>query len=311
MSRSPRPETIGPRGRDPTTLFTGPCASALPASFSYKTDTMACTLEAKRFLLLAVGISCLFLVVMAGCASESAKERFEEAEASLSEGRFYEAMEKYSYVADNFQDTPYAPRSLYRVAFIYNRHLKDRREAVNSYYRLYSIHPTSPESMLARKDLAEIYSESGDHAKAVEQYQWLLEKSPGEGEHYKYLIAMEYLKMTDLRQARVELKELLEFARDPDITAKAHFQRANTYYIEGDLARAIEGFRETERKFPDHEVALQALFNMAKALEESGRLKEALAVLEGIKDTYPNKPAVESSIEWIEKRLKKASAEDK
>lgn len=262
----------------------------------------------KHFLCLT--LFAFFCFCLTGCGSERAAERFKKAEQDFGGGRFTEAIEKYDYIANNFQLTPYAPKSWYRIAYIYGHFLGDKRKAIGVYYTLISVYPESPAAFSARRDLAEIYSADGDHTKAVEQYQWMLDniKDPLEGERYRYIIAEEYFKMNDFMQARAEINELLESASSEDIIAKAYLLRANTYYLEGDSNKAIDAYEETISAVPDPEIAFKARFNLAKALEEADRLKEALAVLETLKGEYPNKEAVIASMDWIRKRMREKSS---
>ncbi len=252
----------------------------------------------------------IFCLSLTGCGPESAAKRFKNAEQDFGGGRFTEAIEKYDYIANNFQLTPYAPKSWYRIAYIYGHFLENKRKAIDVYYTLISVYPKSPWTLSARRDLAEIYSADGDHTKAVEQYQWILDnmKDSVEGEKYRYIIAEEYFKMNDFMQARAEINELLENAHSKDIIAKAYFLRANSYYIEGDSNKAIDAYEETISAVPDPKIALKARFNLAKALEGADRLKEALDVLETLKDEYPNKEAVIASMDWIKKRMREKSS---
>ncbi|GMR04518.1 MAG: hypothetical protein BMS9Abin23_0416 [Thermodesulfobacteriota bacterium] len=258
----------------------------------------------KYFLLLTFLV--LSFYPLAGCGSRSAGDRYKEAEDYLGRGEFNEALDRYDFIANNFQTTPYASKSWYRIAYIYGNFLGEERKAINVYYTLISVYPESAEAFSARRDLAGIYSRAGDYTKAVEQYQWLLDnvKDPVEQENYRYIIAEEYFKMNDFMQARAEINELLETAMSENIRARAYFLRANTYYLEGDARMAIRSFEDTISTFPDHDIAVEARFNLAKALEEADRLKEALAVLETLKDEYPSPEAVTASIEWIKKRMR-------
>jgi len=247
----------------------------------------------------------LVLVVLGGCGrGGGASETYMEAEELLGRGKFLIAIEKYDSVARDYAETPFAPKSLYKQALIYNRFLKERQRAIEAYFKLLSLYPESDEAYAARRDLAAVYSASGDHTKAVEQYQWLLDsgREPAKEEDYRYTIALEYFRMNDFEQAKAELKELLAMASKKDIIAKALLLQGDTFYITGDLAGAMKTYEEIISRFAGKPPELRARFNLARTLEESDREDEALKMLEGLRGRYPNKDALERSISGIKAR---------
>ncbi|MFQ5480915.1 MAG: tetratricopeptide repeat protein [Thermodesulfobacteriota bacterium] len=242
--------------------------------------------------------------------NNNASASYIEAEELLGRGKFLLALDKYEFVAEHFETTPFAPLSLYKKALIYNRFLLDKRKAVDAYYKVLSVYPEAKEAYKARQDLAAIYSAAGDHTKAVEQYQWILDSrvEPLKADDYRYIIALEYFKMSDFEQAGAELKELLGSAEKKDIIAKALLLRGDTFYITGKTTEAIKNFEEIISRFPEETVAVRASFNLAKALEDSDKEDEALVILQSLRDTYPNKDVLESTIKGIKTRMRAKKA---
>jgi len=259
----------------------------------------------KKFALMAILI--LPLYILAGCGGpERAPATYLEAEELLGRGKFLLAIDKYDSVAREFESTPFAPRSLYKKALIYNRFLRDKKRAVEAYYQVLSVYPDTAEAYSARLDLAGIYSSSGNRTKAVEQYQWIIDsrREPGKEEDYRYIIALEYFKMNDFEQAQAELKELLSIAVKKDVIAEAELLRGDIFYITGHIPEAIADFEDIISRFAGRPVAIRASFNRAKALEDSGQEAEALEALAGLRKTYPNKEALRRTIEGIKTRMK-------
>jgi len=259
----------------------------------------------KKFALMALLI--LPLYMFAGCGGpERAPATYLEAEELLGRGKFLLAIDKYESVAREFESTPFAPKSLYKKALIYNRFLRDKKRAVEAYYQVLSVYPDTDEAYRARLDLAGIYSASGNRTKAVEQYQWIVDsrREPGKEEDYRYIIALEYFKMNDFEQAQAELKELLSMAVKKNIIAEALLLRGDIFYITGHITEAIADFEDIISRFAGLPVAIRASFNRAKALEDSGQEAEALAVLAGLRETYPNKEALRRTIEGIKTRMR-------
>lgn len=243
--------------------------------------------------------------VFQGCTFDRAQKAFERGEKRLSEGEYGKAIEEYSYVAADFQESPYAPKSLYKITFIYNHHLGDVKGAREAYSRLIVMFPDSPEALEARQDMAAMYSGAGEHRRAIEEYQRLMEDLPEARAKYQYMIAMEYVMMNEFRQARVELVELLDVINNPNLSPVIRYEIANTYYIGGNMDEAIKRYDEIIARFPEHKIIVEVRFAKARALNEEGRLSDALAILKSLDGQYPNAEALKKHIELIEGKLYK------
>lgn len=258
-----------------------------------------------------LALSCLAVLAVVtllhGCSSDPALKDFEKAEELLSSGDYAGALKKYSYIAGNFQASPSAPKSRYKIAFIYGTAVRDAGRAIEAYNTLLFLYPQSAEVVSARKDLAKLYSEIGEYSKSLAQEQWLYKKGYLSDAQFKYQLAMHYVRINDFQQARIEFEALVKSASDKEVLQDAFFQHANTYFLEGDSKKAIEAYDDVLARYPKHKAALEMKFNKAKALEESGRPAEALELLFGIRAEHPNKEAVESSIQSIRERLSEGS----
>ncbi len=245
-------------------------------------------------------------VTFTGCGASEEVRMFEEAERVLSEGQYLPAVEAYSRLINTFPESPHVPGCQYKIAFIYNMYLDDPTGAMNAYSTLLYMFPKSPEAILARADRARIFSGLGDHMGAIEEYQWLLENGPDDkNDGFRYDLAMEYIKINDFGQARIELEELLTKTPSTPLAPGSYYQLANTYYLEGSLEKAVEAYDEVVSRFKGHPVSLEARFSKAAVLEEAGRLKEALKLLKELEDEYPNREVVKIRISSTEERLKK------
>lgn len=247
--------------------------------------------------------------LMSGCSSDPAQKSFDKAEAAFADGKYTDALEKYSSITANYSNTDWGARSQYRIALIYNRHLKDKKKALEAYEALSLLYPGSVEAGKIKEELAGMYAESGDFKKALEQYQRLMQDKPLEREKYQRLIAAQYINMNDFKQARVELGELLKITSDGSLIPDIYYQIANTYYVEGNLTEAINSFDLIISKFKENvKVVTEAKFAKAECLDDAGRLNEALEIFKGLMGSYPNTEALKTRISWIEKRLREGRA---
>jgi TolA-binding protein len=261
-------------------------------------------LEAAKSVVRYFAVLAIAVALFHGCYSDPAQKDFEKAEQLLSSGESAEALRKYAYIANNFQASPSAPKSRYKMAFIYRNSLLDRKEAIETYKTLIFLYPQSAEAVSARKDLAKLYSEIGEYSKALAQEQWLYKQGYLNENQFKYMLAMHYVRINDFKQARIEFESLKSNAGDKEIVQEAYFQHASTYFLEGDSKKAIEAYDDVLSRFPTHKAALDMKFNKAKALEEFGKPLEALELLVSIRGAHPNKAVVDSSIEAIRDRLR-------
>ncbi len=78
-----------------------------------------------------------------------------------------------------------------------------------------------------------------------------------------------------------------------------------SYSLDGRPKKAEQVFRTILKEKPDDPFAVEAKFALATVLEEQGRLRESLRVLNELVGTYPATEALQKKIEKIEKRIKK------
>ncbi len=238
-----------------------------------------------------------------GCFADGARTEYEKAEAHLGEGKYEQALAAYSGVATRFGSSPYGAKSLLRAASIYGAHLGDDDRALKTCSEVIYLYPGTEEAAAARGMKARIYSTRGEHSRAVEEYQALLDQQPEGAGRIRFQVAMEYVKMNDLKQARVELGDLLKRSVAGELQEEVKFQIANTYYLEGDTKEALKGFDGVIKEYPDSPIYYEALFAKARVYDEEGRLAEALEILRGLDGKYPNSEALKTAVEWTEKRL--------
>lgn len=253
--------------------------------------------------------SCLLFFMAAaallqGCSFDRAHKAYEKGERLLGDGDYSGAIAEYSSVVSGFPSSEWAPKSQYRIVFIFNHHIDDMNGAREAFARLLVLYPGSEEAFLGRQDMAQAWSRKGEHRKAIEEYQRLIMERPGTRRTFQYRIALEYVMMNEFRQARVELVDLLDAITNPALAPLVRYEIANTYYIEGNMNEAIKRYDEIMDTYPGHPVAVESRLGKAKALDEAGRLDEALDILTGLLGEYPNKEAIETRIRWIHKRLR-------
>lgn len=259
-------------------------------------------------LFLLVTGHCSLLTVVAGCSQDPAQPLYENAEGLFSQMRYEKAIEAYSNIVNKYPESPYAPASQYKIGLINNLYLKNVRRAMYAYSALMLLYPDSKEVLLARQDMAEIYARKGDYRKAIGEYQWLMKNSRGvQRDNFQYKIALTYLKLTDIKQTRIELQEIVKNSPNSTLAPEIYYQIANTYYLEGDYKEAINGYDMVISLYPANSYADEARLKKAVCIEETGNLAEAMRLYKDLENSYPNPEIIKLRIDAIETRENKPS----
>ena len=96
--------------------------------------------------------------------------------------------------------------------------------------------------------------------------------------------------------------------RLPPFAKDASFQIATTYYLEGSFEEALASYDKFIRDYPKDALTFEAMLGKAASLEDSGKLKEALALLTEIQALTPETDGlIQARIDGIKKRIKAPS----
>lgn len=260
----------------------------------------------KKFLLLLFTVHCSLLTVVAGCSQDPAISAYEKAEELFSQRAYIKAINSYSNIVSKYPESPYAPASQYKIGLINHLYLSDIKRALNAYATLMLLYPNSKEVALARSDMADIYIKKEDYRKAIGEYQWLIKNANiSERDNFQYQIAMTYLKLTDIKQARIEFQEIVGSSLNSPLAPQVYYQIANTYSLEGDCKEAIKAYERVISSYPNNPYAHEARLGKAICIEETGNMIEAVELYKELEKTYPNPEIVKIRLAAIEAREKK------
>ncbi|MBI5327681.1 MAG: tetratricopeptide repeat protein [Deltaproteobacteria bacterium] len=246
---------------------------------------------------------CIFLL---SCSQDHTLPAYEKAEELFGQRAYVKAIARYSNIVTKYPESQYASASQYKIGLIYNLYLKDVKKAMNAYATLMLLYPNSKEIVLARQDIAEIYVKSGNYRKAIGEYQWLIKNTGGAlSDNFQYQIAMAYLKLTDIKQARIELQEIIKNSPSSELGPNVYYEMANTYYMEGNYKEAIKAYELVFSSYPNSQYAYEAQLGKAVCIEETGNLAEAIGLYKALEKSYPNPGVIKIRLDAIEAREKK------
>ncbi|WP_321367793.1 tetratricopeptide repeat protein [uncultured Desulfuromusa sp.] len=187
------------------------------------------------------------------------------------------AEKKYREVYQNYPQSQEAAESLFRIGNIWRFDHQDMQKALLNYLKLEHDYPHNPLVLPAREEAARIvkYTQR-DYSRAIEFYQRLLDFNAGNPAQYYYEIADCYFYLENYSQARIELESLLEKYPQSDLAPDALYRKARILILEGLTEEARRDWLDIIERYPGSKHRTQAEFDLAKILEEEGSLQEAL-----------------------------------
>jgi tetratricopeptide (TPR) repeat protein len=253
-------------------------------------------------------VAILLLLCATGCgtpSSSSFEEQVTAAEAHLGLGNPKAALADYRAIARHVRGDPRRAEILLRIADLEATVLGDPARAIVAYGETIDERPLAATAQIARERRAALREERGDFEGAIEDYAALLKYFPNDSNRYRYqvLLAGVYLSGRNYRQARLEVKPLIELPTTPaEVREQALFIAAESFFLEGKGGRAIEYYEWFLHDFPQSSLAAEAKLHLATCFEEQGQLGAAQELMRSASKEYPNQKAVNARLKSLTDR---------
>ncbi|MBI5903902.1 MAG: tol-pal system protein YbgF [Deltaproteobacteria bacterium] len=127
----------------------------------------------------------------------------------------------------------------------------------------------------------------------------------GEAPDALYRKGHELLAAGNLAGARMVFLKIADRFPDYVLVDNALYWAAETYYTERDFTRAIAGFKEVERKYPDRNKAPDAVLKIGLAYMETGDIERARDYLDKVIKKYPGSEAADTAKKTVDKMADK------
>jgi TolA-binding protein len=238
----------------------------------------------------------------------SESKLYEQARQACNNGDFQTCEKKFHDYTIDYPRGSNAAEAHYRIGYINHVWKKNYYKALDSFDQVLKHFPDSQFTFDAGMGMAAIYSEKfGNYADAVEACERVVKVTYDEEKaaRARYEAALLLVKLKQYPGAMAHLEKIAKGGAKSDVKTEAGFQAASVAYLEGRTKEASQMFEDFARKNPKHRLWAEARFNMAQCSEELEELDRAVAILEGIKDSYPNREALLLKIDKIEKRKMK------
>ena len=203
------------------------------------------------------------------------------------------------------RESPIALKAMKEAARIEYLQVKDYKRAAQYYQDIIVHSPREEERLDAQKQLAAIYFESlQDYERAAVEYSKLVTSSRVDSERaaYKLLVARSQYFLGNYFQALSEIDEILKLRADQETEFQARLLRGNVYVAEKKFPDAAKVFSEVIDKFPEKSLKENVHLVLSLAYEENGDYKQAISILEKIKDIYQPKEYIELRLKRIKER---------
>lgn len=185
--------------------------------------------------------------------------------------------------------------------------LKDYKKAVD-YLRHLILHSQDPaEREQAQKQLASLYFENlQDYPRAIAEYSHLLATNPPFAEKAKYQIsiARSYFYLGQFTQAESEVDDLLKERLSAQVKFDAWSLKGTILVARKQFAKAAEIYKSVMSEFPDRSREENIALQLAVCYEESQDFKAAVAVLEGLRESYRPAEYIELRIKRLQERIR-------
>ncbi|MBI5826417.1 MAG: tol-pal system protein YbgF [Deltaproteobacteria bacterium] len=115
----------------------------------------------------------------------------------------------------------------------------------------------------------------------------------------------EFLAAGNLAGARMVFLKIADRFPDYVLVDNALYWAAETYYTERDFTRAIAGFKEVERKYPNRNKAPDAVLKIGLAYMETGDIERGREYLDKVMKKYPGSEAADTAKKTVDKMADK------
>ena len=209
------------------------------------------------------------------------------AQSAYNSGNDTVAVERYSALIERFPGSAEAGSAENGIQTALLR-LGEAEGGTEALAALIERYPNGSFAAEAQMRIAEGLAAEGRFEEAAEEFRRVVSRHPGHpsADRAQYLAADAYSQLGDEGRARAALEQMLVFFPDSELQRNANFQLGNLFFAEGDLLRAAVQFTQVVDVEVEDEVRSAAWFNLALCEVELGRHAEAIARLNGYRDTY-------------------------
>ncbi|MGE4342939.1 MAG: tol-pal system YbgF family protein [Geoalkalibacter sp.] len=185
-------------------------------------------------------------------------------------------------------------------------HLDQPQRALLDYLLLIQQYPDHPAALKAQRRIADLFFyRLQDYPRAINFYHDLLEAGAPDKDQLHYRLGEAYFRQDNFEQACIEWGQALELYPDSSLVPEILYRLARTRALQGNVDEAIRLYQILTEDHAGDPFAQEGRIGLAAALEEQGRLREALDVLERLQEDVLDSPALMRRIEQVRARMER------
>jgi TolA-binding protein len=247
--------------------------------------------------------------ILISCSSSNFNSILYQAETLRSQKKYEQALSKYNILIKKYPNHEKINKIMVDTAGLYETVFQSSATALQYYQQVAEQREDAKSARLAYNKMAKLYEKKEDWVMANDTYQNILKYFPDDkkSDAISLRIAENYSHLKDFKQAQIELMDWLNQFPDSNLTDKAYMKLGEVHYAERRFRDAYKIFEKIVRLFPNSTLRVEAYYNMAFCLEELSEWSKALEHYKKIRNHYPNKKAIETKIQHLNKRIKKTN----
>lgn len=248
---------------------------------------------------------CLIFTLVS--CSPPEKKEFQRGESSVSSNEFKTAIIHFDNSIKVAPESVWALKSAREAARVSHYLEKDFNTAIRFYRHMVLYSDNSEERNKSQKEIAYLYFDSlQNYPQAIIEFYKLLQMSDKDYEiaTYKLAIARANYYLNQFNQALSEIGEIIRLKITDELQFDTQLLQGNIFVAQKSFAKAIVVFNELLKKFPEKSEKENVALTLTVCYEENFQYKEAIQILETLRNKYSPPEYIELRIKRINERIR-------
>lgn len=222
---------------------------------------------------------------------------FQVANSHYRADQTFEAVRNFRRLIRNYPSSRLREQAQYNIGYIYFQ-TANYSQSVEEFQTVIRQFPNSEWAARAQYNIGDAYYNAGDHEKAIEEYKKVLDRYPRSQFIIEAVNGIQFAQISGglEDQSSEVLEDFLSKHPQAGTADRLRFRQAENLLQAGDYEAAISSFRQYLRITNSTRLLADAHYNLADAYERSGKMDEAIASLNEIKNNHTRSDRYETAL---------------
>lgn len=251
-------------------------------------------------------IAVVLIFLLAACAPPEKKE-FQRGEYSVSGKDFKSAIVHFDNAIKVAPESAWALKAAREAARISHYLEKDFNTAIRFYRHVVLYSENSEERIKSQREIAYLFFDSlQNYQQSIIEFYKLLQMSDKDYEMatYKLAVARASYYLNKFDEALSEINEIIRLKIMDNILFDTLLLQGNIFVAQKSYKKAILVFNDLIKKFPEKSDKENVQLTLTVCYEENFQYKEAIQILNTLKETHKPSEYIELRIKRINERIK-------